>query len=262
MSGGPAGAAVWQGRTAWLGPSPVEGLSASNGRVWRWSGEEATQPGLGHTELVATKGSMQPVDGTQPMVGMTQSPGFWEPGLALLDATGEPVVALGRHPRHHGRPGRTEAWVEQAVIVPTDEGWRHLLTVRDGWETIAFLSAGGSEITKITRRTASGSWRASGLAARDRFTLDGRTYQPRQVRTGSKWSRLVSAGGVVGMDIVDPETDEVRVSFVAEGVGRIGDDVTLPLTVRWFTPPGLVEQGVVLALVGIEIDAQHSIHTD
>ena len=64
------------------------------------------------------------------------------------------------------------------------------------------------------------------------------------------------------MDIVDPETDEVRVSFVAEGVRRIGDDVTLPLTVRWFAPPGLVEQGVVLALVGIEIDAQHSIHTD
>ena len=262
MSGAPRGAAVWEGRTAWLGPSPMKGLSASNGRIWRWSEAEAGQPGFGSTEQELGKGTAQPVDGTQLMLGMTQSPGYWEPGLALLDSRGDPVVALGRHPRHHGRPGRTEAWVEQAVLVPTVDGWRHLLTVRDGWETIAFLTAGGSEITKITRRSATGSWRASGLDVNDRFSLDGRTYQPRQVMTGSKWSRRVSAGGMVGMDIVDPATDEVRASFVAEGVRRLGDDITLPLTVRWFAEPGIVEQGVVLALVGIEIDAQHSIHTD
>jgi len=257
---GSSASPVWEGRTAWLGPSPVKGLSASKGRVWRWSAEEAAQPWFGHTDGVSGAASMQPVDA--PMsIGLTQSPGYWEPGLALLDAAGEPIVALGRHPRHHGRPGRTEAWVEQAVLVPTEDGWRHLLTVRDGWETIVFLTAGGSEITKITRRTASGSYRASGLAARDRFTLDGRTWQPRHVRSGSKWSRFRSGGGLTGMEIVDPEHDEVRASFVAEGVRRLGDDITLPMTVRWFAKPGLVEQGVVLALVGIEVDAQHSIHT-
>lgn len=261
MTGASGAAAVWQGRTSWLGPTPIGGLSASNGRVWRWSEAEVTQPGFGQTDREPGEGSTPPV-GAPMSIGLTQSPGYWEPGLALLDAAGEPIVALGRHPRHHGRPGRTEAWVEQAVLVPTEDGWRHLLTVRDGWETIAFLTAGGSEITKITRRTASGSWRASGLDANDRFTLDGRTYQPRQVKTGSKWSRLVSAGGMVGMDIIDSDTDAVRVSFVAEGVRRLGDDITLPLTVRWFAQPGIVEQGVVLALVGIEIDSQHSIHTD
>ncbi len=236
--------------------------SASGGRVWRWSEADAAA-GAGPADLVVRRGRLEGAEGRDPVGPLGDPPGRAQPGLALLDAGDTPVAALARHPVLHGRPGRTEAIVEQAVLAPAAGGWSTALTVHDGWDAVVVRDAGGAEVTRLDRPWG---FRSSGLDRRDRFVLDGRTWRPRPVAGTSGWRRLVTRAGTIGVEVLDPDPPAggaaVRARIVADGVWWLRDDISIPLTAEWWARPTWVEQAVVLSLLGLALDADDSIHTD
>jgi hypothetical protein len=229
----------WWASTAWIGPPPSAVASYADMRVWRWAaGEGPPVRGIDDVDEVVQE--------------LVAPPGWAQPGLCVLDAQGQPLSALGRHPRLHLRQQRQPSWVEQAVLVPTPTGWQVAAAARYGPTRSAIVDGSGAEVAVLDQP---GFVRLHAIGKKDVLTVGGRPWS-----IGRDTFR--AGAGIRGFSLVDPATkaEHAQVEVVADRSPH--GDPMVPYRLACTTAPHIWELWALLVLVSTVIDAADPGHSE
>ena len=245
---------IWVGEVRWIGPPIGRAMAVGSGRIWRWSEAESQTPGLG---FPARSGALR---GAALVGGMADPPGALEPGLALFDASGGPVVALGRHPVLQPAGPGGPAWIRQHVLTPSpgaDEWTPWLVFEEDPRGGGLLLDSTGRDLGRVANAPRRGG-RARN--ARDTVTVASTSYHQVPIEVGGArgWRRHFGAAPqLVGLSWIGVIDGLVRLTLRANRADGFDGRVSAVVSAVWASEPGADESALALSCLATAIDGDH-----